>query len=89
MALGQLWGNRMTAIKTVTTESGITVLNAVHRIESVIVGYKNNVTYTVRVYVSLDKPSFCEFQNATEYRGGDVYSECYEHLNINNDYIEA
>lgn len=79
----------MTAIKTVTLNTGIMIEDAIHRIESVNLGYKNTMTYTVRQYASLDKPFFGEFKLSTNYNGGDVYHECYINLMASGDYTEA
>lgn len=76
----------MTAIKDVTLDNGITVTDAIHRIENVNVNYKNMLTYTVFVYVDLDKPSFHQFTASCEYSGGDVYSECYINLCKSGEY---
>lgn len=70
----------MTAIKTIETSSGLVATDAIHRIENVDLGYKNKMTYTVRVYVDLTKPFFTEYSGSTMYMGGDVYQECYQHL---------
>ena len=79
----------MTAIKTIEIPSGLIVTNAIHRIESVEIGYKNKMIYKVRVYKDLSLPSFNEFDCECNYSGGDAIEEAYLNLNADGSYERA
>ncbi|EIL8372566.1 hypothetical protein [Vibrio alginolyticus] len=79
----------MAAKKSITLVTGITVADAIHRIESVTIGYKNKAKYVVRVYVSLDKPSFHEYSGEFDYLGGSALDEAYNNLNQAGGFVSV
>lgn len=76
--------------KTTGTPFGITVENAYHRVEGVVLN-KISLQFTVRGYVSLDHPAFTETVHMCPYdiEGENPIKQAYEHLKTTEQFADA
>lgn len=68
--------------KTITTETGLTAIDAYHRVEALQFISKAQVKFYVRSYVVADMPFFSETIYACAYdiAGDNPIKQAYEHL---------
>jgi hypothetical protein len=68
--------------KTVTTIAGLNAESAYHRVEEITIFNKYNIKFTVRGYVDIKKPCFCEKSFLTGYdlSQDNPIKQAYEHL---------
>jgi mannose/fructose-specific phosphotransferase system component IIA len=68
--------------KSITTQHGIHVENAYHRVEAVSLLGKTKLRFLLRIYSDKNKPSFHEEEFIFDYdlSGGNPLSQAYEHL---------
>ena len=67
---------------TTQTASGLTAIDAYHRVENLSLANKNHMTFALRSYASADHPSFAEayFSCAYDIAGENPIKQAYEHL---------
>jgi hypothetical protein len=72
----------MAISKTIETLTGIQVSDAYFRVESVIVHSKTEMQFSLRGYVSVDKPAFDNKSFSCKYdiEGANVHTQAYEYL---------
>jgi hypothetical protein len=76
--------------KTTGTPFGITVENAHHRVEGVVLN-KISLQFKVRSYVSLDHPAFTETVHMCPYDidGENPIKQAYEYLKTTDQFSDA
>lgn len=72
----------MALIKTITTENGVTVQNAYHRVENVKLHTKEKIIFDVASYVDAEKPAFQreKFSASYDLAGDNPIAQAYVHL---------
>lgn len=56
-------------------------LSAIHKIEAISLDIETNkIIYLVRCYAREQDPSCHEYQNVTDYQGGNILEEATNHL---------
>ena len=72
----------MALSKTITTVHGFEAVDAYHRVESVSLVGKDQISFHVRSYAAPDTPFFQEDVLSAPYElsGGNPLSQAYEHL---------
>jgi hypothetical protein len=77
--------------KTIVMPQGYEVENAYHRIESLTVHPKDAMTFMLRGYADVTKPSFIEFVMTCEYSldGDNPIKQAYEFLKTTSEFDGA
>ena len=68
--------------KTISTASGLTAVDAIHRVEALTLIERDAMVFHVRSYVASDKPFFLEKMLEAPYdiEGVNPIKQAYEHL---------
>ena len=77
--------------KNITTQHGIDVSNAYHRVEALTIKEKTSMRFHVRAYASVDKPFVEEIVFDAPYNlGGDnPIKQAYEHIKTLDAFSDA
>ena len=72
----------MALLKTITTENGITVQNAYHRVENLKLHTKEQIIFDVASYVDSEKPAFYreKFSSPYDLTGDNPIAQAYNNL---------
>jgi hypothetical protein len=75
-------GKIMALEKTVTTVQALVAVNAYHRVENIQLESKTNMSFSLRSYVSSDKPFFAEelIKCAYDMDGNNLFKQAYSYV---------
>jgi hypothetical protein len=81
----------MAIMKTIETVQGFIANNAYHRVESVLLTSKDQISFHVRSYVSKEKPFFTEqiFIAAYAIDGENPIKQAYEYIKTLSEFANA
>lgn len=77
--------------KTITTEHGFVVNDAYHRIENLMFQNKNEIQFSIKTYVSLDKSPILSTMRSCPYdlNGANPFVQVYEYLKTTDEFKDA